>query len=171
MIRSNNIQPDIREKLINEMKDVFGKDEKRIKHALAVLDYSEKIHSSEDGDNFVITAAAILHDIGIHEAEKRYNSPAGKYQEIEGPLIAKRILRKYNVDEQKIEHICKIIANHHSAKDIDTIEFRAVWDADWLINMAEYNGSVNKNELLRIITKRFKTDRGRQMAIEIYIEK
>ncbi|OHB59645.1 MAG: hypothetical protein A2173_08060 [Planctomycetes bacterium RBG_13_44_8b] len=150
------------------MKNVFGKDEKRIKHAFAVLGYSKKIHQSEDGDNFVITAAAILHDIGIHEAEKKYASPAGRYQEIEGPPIARRILKKYNVDEQEIEHICKIIANHHSARDIDTIEFRIIWDSDWLVNLAEEADHRGKNELAEMINKRFKTTCGKQLALGIY---
>ena len=82
----------MKDKLIQKMKDVFGDDQKRINHALAVLKYAEQIHSAEGGDLIVITAAAILHDIGIHQAEQKYGSPAGKYQEIEGPPIAEKIL-------------------------------------------------------------------------------
>ena len=78
----------MKDKLIQKMKDVFGDDQKRINHALAVLKYAEQIHAVEGGDAAVVTAAAILHDIGIHQAEQKYGSTAGKYQEIEGPPIA-----------------------------------------------------------------------------------
>ncbi len=152
------------------MKDVFGKDEKRISHALAVLKYAERIQAAEGGDETVITAAAILHDIGIQQAERRYASSAGKYQEIEGPPIARPILRDLALPAEKIEHVCKIIANHHTAKDIDTIEFRVLWDADWLVNIPDECGKMSKDKLKGFVEKVFKTDTGRYLAKEIYLK-
>jgi putative nucleotidyltransferase with HDIG domain len=159
----------VKNKLIDEMKTVFGADQKRIDHALAVLDYAEQIQASEGGDPFIIKAAAILHDIGIQQAEKKYGSSAGKYQEIEGPIIAREILAKYDLDVDVLEHIIKIIANHHSARDIDTIEFRCVWDADWLMNFLEEFGSKEISERENLINRIFKTAKGRQMAIELFV--
>jgi HD superfamily phosphodiesterase len=80
--------------LTDEKKKVFGTDKRRIEHALTVLDYAERIRTVGGGDALVVRAAAILHDIGIHEAERKYGSSAGKYQQIEGPPIAEKILRK-----------------------------------------------------------------------------
>lgn len=160
----------MKSELIQEMKNVFGKDQKRIDHALAVLSFAEQILSEQDADPLVVKAAAILHDIGIHEAERKYNSTAGKYQEIEGPPIAKEILIKYKIDETVIEHICKIIANHHSAKEIDTPEFRILWDADWLVNIPAEFPNVKKEKLRKLISRVFKTRRGRQIAIEIFLK-
>jgi hypothetical protein len=155
--------------LIQKMKDVFGNDDKRINHALAVLKYAEQIHAAEGGDGIVITAAAILHDIGILRAEIKYGSTAGKYQEIEGPPIAEPILKDLAVPAEKIEHICKIIANHHTARHIDTLEFRVIWDADWLVNIPDECGKMSKDKLKGFIEKVFKTDTGRQLAKEIYL--
>ncbi len=160
----------IREKLIEEMKNVFGNDQRRIEHTLAVLDYAEQILSAEGGDPLVVKAAAILHDIGIHEAERKYSSSAGKYQEVEGPPIARKILAKYDLDEAVIQHICRIIANHHSAKDIDTIEFRITWDADWLVNIPEEFPDKVREKLQELIGKVFKTHKGRQIAVELFLE-
>ena len=159
-----------RDILIKEMKEVFRTDLKRINHALAVLNYAEQIQSVEGGDPFIVTAAAILHDIGIQEAERKYNSSAGKYQEIEGPPIAKKILENYGVDENSLEHICKIIANHHSARDIDTTEFRIIWDADWLVNLPGETADADKAKLKKIIDKTFKTTTGHKMATELFIK-
>ena len=159
----------IREKLIDEMKKVFGKDRKRIEHALSVLNYAEQIQAAEGGDPLVVKAAAILHDIGIHEAERKYGSSAGKYQEIEGPPIAEGILRNYELADELIEHICRIIANHHSAKEIDTLEFRCVWDADWLVNIPEVFEGKDKRQLENFISRNFKTRKGREMAMVLFV--
>jgi putative nucleotidyltransferase with HDIG domain len=156
---------------IEEMKNVFGDDQKRIDHALAVLDYAEQIQASEGGDPLIVRAAAILHDIGIRQAERNYNSSAGKYQEIEGPPIAKEILSKYKLDDTTIEHVCKIIANHHSARDIDTLEFRILWDADWIVNIPEEFPDITIDKLQALIDKVFKTNKGRQIAIESFLKK
>ena len=153
-------------KLIDKMKQVFGNDKKRIDHALAVLNYAERIQAEEGAEPLIVKAAAILHDIGIHQAEQKYNSVAGKYQEIEGPPIAGEILKELNVDEAAIEHICKIIANHHSAKDIDTIEFRCVWDADWLVNIPDEMPDADADKIRHTVDTVFKTDTGRKIAAE-----
>jgi HD superfamily phosphodiesterase len=160
----------MREKLIEEMKNVFGDDRKRIEHALAVLDYAEQIQNIEGGDPLIVRAAAILHDIGIHEAERKYGSSASKYQEIEGPRIAEEILKGYDISAEAIEHICRSIANHHSAKDIDTIEFRIVWDADQLVNLLTDSSRASNEKLQEIIDKTFKTDEGRRLAAELFVK-
>ena len=160
----------IREKLIDEMKKVFAGDQKRIEHALTVLNYAEQIQAAEGGDLLVVKAAAILHDIGIVQAERKHGSTAAKYQEIEGPIIAREILAKFNLDKADVEHICRIIANHHSAKNIDTIEFRIVWDADWLVNLPVDFTDTSKEKLKEIIDKTFKTCKGRQIAVESFVK-
>ena len=159
----------ISNKLIDEMKHVFGSDTRRIEHALAVLDFAEKIQMNEGGDALVVKAAAVLHDIGIQEAERKHNSSAGKYQEMEGPPIADGILKKYEVPVEKVEHICKIIANHHSAKDIDSVEFRIIWDADNIVNLGDEAHNFNTEKIQKIIEKRFKTRTGCLLARELFL--
>jgi HD superfamily phosphodiesterase len=160
----------MRDKLIYEMKKVFGEDQKRIEHALAVLDYAEKIQAHEGGNPLIVKAAAILHDIGIHEAERKHSSSAGKYQEIEGPPIAEEILKRYDLDTEAIEHICRIIANHHSSKNIDTIEFRIILDADRLVNISEDYPDANEDKLQKIIDNKFKTHEGSRIAKKLFLK-
>ena len=155
------------------MKALFGDDEKRINHALAVLERVEQINQSHNADELIVISAAILHDIGILQAERVHNLNAGKYQEMEGPPIAEKILKKLNIDEDAIEHICKIIANHHSAKDKPTVatkEFQVIWDADWLINFTDVYPDINPQKKLELIEKNFKTDKGRQLAKQQFSE-
>ena len=160
----------MREKLIYEMEKYFAGDEKRVEHAIAVLDYAEQIQAVEGGDPLIVKAAAILHDIGIHKAERKHGSTAGKYQEIEGPPIAAEILAQYDLSDEILEHITRIIANHHSAKDIDTIEFRIVWDADWLVNIPDEFPDASKERLREVVDKTLKTSEGRRLAGELFLE-
>ena len=152
--------------IIKEMKKIFKKDYRRIKHALKVLDYAKKINSIENGDPKIVSTVAILHDIGIKEAEKKYGSSAGVYQEKEGPPIAQKILKNLNYKKNEINHICNIIANHHNNLNFDTIEFKILWDADWLVNIKDEGTSKKKTkeELLKFIDKIFKTKTGKQIA-------
>ncbi len=158
------------EKLIAAMKKVFGADQKRITHALSVLERAEEIMRREGGDPKVILASAILHDIGIQEAERKHGGSAGVYQEMEGPAIAEPILKEAGLDKDTIEHVLKIIANHHSAKDVDTLEFRVLWDADWLVNVPDEYPDADKETLERKIEKIFKTGAGKALAYKTFLE-
>ena len=152
--------------LIKEMKKIFEGDQRRIRHALAVLDYAELILKQEGGDPLVVKAAAVLHDIGIREAQKKHGSAGGKYQEIEGPPIARRILQSAGVEEDRLEHVCRIIADHHSAKSMDSVEFRIIWDADNMVNIFDeaMGGTGEKDRLKSLIAETFKTETGRNLA-------
>jgi len=135
------------------------------------LKYAEQIQAAEGGDPIVIKAAAILHDIGIAEAQRKYGSSAGRYQELLGPPIAEEILKRCDLESETLEHICRIIANPHSAKDIDTLEVRIVWDADWLVNIPEDFANASTEKLQEIIDKTFKTFKGRQIAMETFLKR
>ena len=159
-------------RLIEEMKNIFGKDQKRINHALEVLKYAEQILEVEKANPLVVKAAAILHDVGIREAEKKHGSTEAKFQEIEGPPIAKKILFKYGIEVGSIEHVYQIIANHHSAKALNTPEFKIIWDANWLVNLGEKfaESKTKKEKIKELIDNTFKTEKGRQLAIKKFAE-
>ena len=153
------------DRILHHMKEVFGDDERRINHALDVLGYAEQILRGEDAvSGLVVRAAAILHDIGIHEAERKHGSTAGRHQEIEGPPIAREILESLGLQKPMIDHVCRIIANHHSDQGIDTPEFRIVWDADRLVNIPHEFDVTDKQRISGLIEKVFKTQRGKQLA-------
>ena len=162
------------ERLIEKMKSVFGDDQRRIDHALAVLRHADTIMESEKTDPekdisaLVVRAAAILHDIGILEAERKHGSSSGPLQELEGPPIARRILEDLGVDPEAVDHVCQIVANHHSARDIDTPEFRIVWDADWLVNIPDEFDTADKARIARLVDRVFKTQGGRRLAGQLF---
>jgi len=150
--------------LIREMKAVFGRDQRRVSHALDVLAHAEKIMVIEGGDPLVIRAAAILHDIGIHEAERKHGSSAGPFQELEGPPIARPILECLGVDAARAEQVLQIIGSHPSARGPDTPEFRVVWDADRLAHIAEECAALTAAEGEALVERMYRTASGRAMG-------
>lgn len=169
MAEANGDQESLVDRLIAGMKAVFGDDQRRITHALKVLDFAQTIMKAEGGNPKVVLAAAVLHDVGIPESEKKYGSSAGRHQEVEGPPVARPIMESLKMDPDTVDHVVKIIANHHSAKDIDTTEFRILWDADWLVNLPDEFPDKKGEELERFIDKVFKTKTGNSLARSLYL--
>lgn len=124
----------MKQKLIKEIQEYFGSDIKRINHALKVLNSAEALLKNKKADSNIVTAASILHDVGIKIAEEKYGSSAGCYQEKEGPAVARRILEKLNFNERDIKEICDIIAHHHSPGKIKSKNFDIVYKADCMVN-------------------------------------
>ena len=164
-----DMPPSMCDRIIAEMKALFGADQRRIAHASRVLAYAERIQEAEGGDGLIVKAAAILHDIGIHEAERKHGSTAGRYQELEGPPIARAILEKLGVDEEAITAICRIVGSHHTRSAVDTKEFRVIWDADWMVNIADEYPDKSRDELESIIDQIFMTSAGKHLARRRYL--
>ena len=153
------------------MKKHFKADFKRIGHASRVARYAERIGKSEGGNMAVILSAAYLHDIGIVEAEKKYNSTAPEYQHKEGPPIAKEILLKLGAKEELIEEVCDIIGHHHQPRDDDSLNFKVVYDADLVENSDEMQkeNPIDSEKMAARIEKLFLTGGGREVAKEVLL--
>ncbi len=152
-----------------DMIKYFGTDTKRINHAIRVYGFATTISELEnvsEKENEVIKIAAILHDIGIKEAEKKHHSTAGKYQEIEGPAIARQILEKRNVSNDIINRVCYLIANHHSYQNIDGIDFQILIEADFIVNIFE--DQFKRKQIEHIRQKYFKTQTGINILDSMY---
>lgn len=165
--------PHMRAVMIGRMEAYFGDRQGLIEHTMNVLGYAERIARTEGGDPLIVIAGAIYHDIGIPEARRVHGSSAGKYQEIEGPPIARRILTDIGLKSTQIERICSIIANHHTAHDVETVatpEFRTVWDADALVNYGNRLRTGDQKQRNRIINERFRTETGRKIAGSLAVE-
>lgn len=161
----------IKGKLLKELEEYFGDDKKRLNHAQKVMHFAEELLKREGGDWHIVMPASILHDIGIKEAEKKYGSSAGHYQEKEGPAIARAILLKLGLKKEALDEIGEIIAHHHSPGKIDTLNFKVLYDADWLVNLKDEVDASDKDKLRRIIDKVFLTDTGKELAGKMYLSR
>jgi HD superfamily phosphodiesterase len=123
----------------------------------------------EGGHPLIVMGAAYLHDIGIHEAERKHGSNSGHYQEMEEPTIAEEILERLNVQKEMVEEICDIISHHHSPRGEETLNFQILYEADWLVNIEEEGISKGQKEVEELIGKIFRTVTGKQLAEKLYL--
>ncbi|MCL4407331.1 MAG: HD domain-containing protein [Thermotogae bacterium] len=152
--------------VIEEMKRYFGKDQKLVDHTLEVLEYAQKIMDKEHLDEKtkkIVTDAAVLHDIGVIEARRKYGSSADLFQEREGQIIARSILEKIGRSSEEIDRVCFIVGHHHTPSAIDGIDFQIVWEADQIVNVKSKGLREEKENL----DKYFKTSYGKQMLKEM----
>ncbi len=148
------------------MRKYFGPDQRRIKHAQDVAAHADEIGKEEQGNMAVIMAAAYLHDIGIREAERKFNSSAAKYQHSEGPPVARELLTGLKAQAELIDEVCDIIGHHHTPRDQETVNFKVLYDADLIVNLDEkYREKAPTAERLeKILHASFLTRSGRRAA-------
>lgn len=158
--------------LISEMIQYYAGDIKRINHFMKVYSFAKAIGEMEGLDNIkqdILEVAAIVHDIGIKVSEQKYNSSAGKYQELEGPSIAKNMLEKLGFDDLLAERVCFLVGHHHTYTAIDDIDFQILVEADFLINVHE--DEISQDSVLKIRDKYFKTKVGKSYLDLMYLNK
>jgi len=155
--------------ILLRMVRYFGDDIKRIGHAFKVYGFAQAILAGEGlkGDQKLIAElAAILHDIGIKEAERKYNSSAGHYQEIEGPPIARQILSECGITGEISDRVCYLIGHHHTYNKIDGIDFQILVESDFLVNIQEEY--IKPDAVSGVVQKYFKTITGIELVKRIY---
>ena len=127
--------------LMYRMIEYDKKDAKRIQHFIKVHDLSVLIGKME---NIPEEPLFILHDIGIHISEEKYGSCSGKYQEIEGPAEAEKLLKEVGgYTASQIERIKYLIGHHHTYNNIDGADYQILVEADFLVNLYEDNSPIS----------------------------
>lgn len=162
----------LKDRVAIAMKRYLGKDFKRIAHARRVARYAEQLGKSESGDLAVILSTAYLHDIGIKEAERKYQSTAAHYQEQEGPAVAREILTQLGAREELIAEVCDIIGHHHHPRPEETVNFKVIYDADQIVNLEEKQPETPpvREQLAAYLDQLFLTDSGRELARRVLLK-
>jgi HD superfamily phosphodiesterase len=162
----------MKDRIAVEMKKYFRQDFKRIGHATRVARHAEAIAAKEGGDLAIILAAAYLHDIGIHEAERKHGSTAARFQEEEGPAIARQIMEDVGAAPPMIDEVCDIIGHHHHPRQEETLNFKILYDADLIANIEDTakKKEPDKKHLENVIEKNFLTKTGRKRASDIFLK-
>lgn len=147
-----------------------GGDVPRIQHFVKVHDFARMIAIAEgmnEEELFVLEAAAILHDVGIHVSEAKYGNCQGKHQEELGPAEAMKVLAEVDgfTDEQK-ERICWLIAHHHTYTDVTSQDHRILLEADFLVNSFEDN--VSKDGIIAFRKNVFRSASAIKMLNEMW---
>ncbi len=162
----------LKDRVAVAMKRYFGRDFKRIGHAGKVARYVEQIGKREKANLAVVLCAAYLHDIGIKNAEEKYNSSAAKYQEQEGPPVARELMEALSAKKELVDEVCDIIGHHHHPGEDESLNFKVLYDADMLTNMVECKDrkGIDEAQFLAKLDRLFLTESGNDLAKEVLIQ-
>lgn len=151
------------------MMDYDRGDPKRIQHFVKVYEFARTIGKMEGLDEktrFILESAAIVHDIGIHISEQKYGSCSGKYQELEGPPEAEKLLRSIGWPEDVTERVAYLVGHHHTYSGIDGADYQILVEADFLVNL--YEDEVSESGQKNAYEKIFRTGSGRKLCRLLY---
>jgi hypothetical protein len=151
------------------MEEYFAGDGRRIAHAHAVAGHAHALLAYVEADPLLTLTVAYLHDIGIHEAERRHGSNAGNFQELEGPPIARRLLAGLQAPDELVECTAVIVGRHHTRNGVDAAEFRILWDADALVNFSEVLPGKSSAAIESMLRRHMVTEAGYRMARRLYL--
>ena len=164
LVKPSQAQRSFLEDVRAGMENYFAPDRRRIDHALQVCGHARDLLTYIEADPVLTLTAAYLHDIGIHEAERKHGSSAGNWQELEGPPVARTLLAQLGAEHDLIEKVAEIVGSHHTPGAVDSPEFRILWDADALVNFAEGLAAKTDRQIETILHRHMVTEAGFRMA-------
>ena len=134
--------------VIIEMIKYYANDARRVNHFMKVYSFAKSIGELEKIDKkeqVILEIAAVVHDIGIKISEEKYNSSAGKYQEIEGAKVAEEMLINLGIKKDIVDRVCFLVGHHHTYNNIDNIDFSVPGIKDIHYEVSDNAGNVTSD--------------------------
>ncbi|HZW49682.1 MAG TPA: HD domain-containing protein [Bacillota bacterium] len=150
--------------LMEAMIEFDQGDPKLIHHFLKVYELARTIGHGEnlsEDEQFTLESAALVHDIGIHEAMQKFGSGRGKYQEIVGSDAARKLLTSLAWPLEVTERVAFLVGHHHTYSDIDRMDYRILVEADFLVNLFE--GQASPAACREAYDNIFRTETGKRL--------
>ncbi len=92
-----------------------------INHFMKVHSFAHTIgvlEQLDDETQFILETAAIVHDIACPLCREKYGSTEGKYQEMEGMIIAREFLADTGMTQGEIDRVVYLVGHHHTLHSI-----------------------------------------------------
>lgn len=159
-----SVETILREAVIYDSPDVG-----RINHLLKVYAFAKMIGEGEnlsEREQYILEIASVLHDIGIRESERKYGSCDGKYQEIEGPVVAREMLERLGIEKEITERVCYLIGHHHTYDQVDGPDYQILIEADFFVNA--YEGNMEAEAIRNVYERIFQTETAKRLFEKMY---
>lgn len=140
-----------------------------IDHLIRVWTYARTIGELEGLDpetQYVLEAAAIVHDIACPLCREKYGNTHGKHQEEEGALMTRDFLQDTGMRPEQIERVVYLVAHHHTFTGVDGIDYQILLEADYLANASE-NG-YQKEQIEAFLVRTVKTASGARLIRSVF---
>lgn len=155
--------------LYKKMVRYYRDDPGRIGHFIKVESLAKLIGEEEHLDEkslYTLEAAALVHDIGIREALKKFGKCDGALQEKEGPPLAEKMLGELGFAPDVIKRVSELVAHHHSYGEKRDPDLQILVEADFLVNAHEEGW--DRETIKERAAKLFKTETGKQLVKDMY---
>ena len=123
------------QKYIDESDDRYDFWEQHIKY---VVDNASNLASNYNADTEIVALGALLHDIALIA-----KVGTKKDHHINGAILAKKLLSKYEYSQDKAEVVIGCVLNHRTSKNATNIEELCVADADILAHFDNMSMIIN----------------------------
>lgn len=144
-------------------------DPKQIQHFIKVYEFASLIGKEEGleaNTQEILEVAALVHDIGITRARELYGTSEGKYQEKEGPALAKKLLEEIGYTKEIIDRVSFLVGHHHTFDQIVGTDYQILVEADLLVNFYEHQ--TGKETIEKMFNKLFKTETGSYICKKMF---
>ena len=145
-------------------------DARRVNHLMKVFAFAKTIGEREGLDaqtQEILEVAALTHDIGIRNSERKYGNCTGAHQQEEGPPEARALLIRLGATDALIERVCWLIAHHHTYTNILGMDYQILVEADFLVNAFE--DDMDEDAILTVQQKLFCTKTGKELLKNLYL--
>ena len=147
--------------ILKKMLDASEGSIHDIDHFLRVWAYAKTIGEMEnigDEKQFILEAAALVHDIACPSLRARFGCCDGKLQETEGMPMARELLAEFDISSDKLDRIVFLVGHHHTLTGIDGIDYQILIESDAIANLSE--GNASKEKVINTKEHIFKTASG-----------
>ncbi len=140
-----------------------------IDHFLRVWSYTKTIGEGEELDNrtqYLLEAAALVHDIACPLCREKYGNTNGKHQEEEGGPLVREFFAGTGLPEEDLEQLVFLVSHHHTLTGIDRADWQILVEADYIANASENGDSPEK--IRNFMHKVARTDTGKRLMREVF---
>lgn len=155
--------------MIPKMIDYSNGNIHDIEHFMKVWAYTKTIGELEhldEGTQFILEAAAIVHDIACPLCREKYGNADGKHQEEEGPALVVDFLKDSGMNDAQIDRISYLVGHHHTLDCIDGIDYQILIEADYIVNAAENH--FPQENIMNFSERFFRTKAGHMLLEDIF---
>lgn len=142
-------------RLIREAKELCGRDDRRLDRSLRIFQNARQIQAREGGDIRLITAAAVLYEVGS----------AAEGQDLSA---LRDILFRCGLDSDVADRVCQVIAACRNEATEESPEAKILWDAVHLERLATGAGVSAGGQAVAAsidsVDGTFRTGKGRELA-------
>ncbi|WP_409967295.1 phosphohydrolase [Bengtsoniella intestinalis] len=151
------------------MNALYAGDPKRIQHYTKVHSYAAFLGREaglSDPEQETLEIAALTHDIAIHHCEALYGHCMGKFQEKHSQEVATPFLQGLGVAPHVIARVCFLLSHHHTFVDVDSLDWRILLEADFLVN--GFESQLPPESLAQAHQSVFQTPAGKTLCAQMF---